>query len=161
MIPPHESTPPGAPDASLARPVFRRALRDALILLVVLVVVAPVVGWFVSGSRGVWGALVGVGLAAVFALVTPLAMLATLRSSLVKVTGVVLGTWLAKVVLVIAVLAVVRSTTGLDRQVLGVVLLVGVLGSLAADLRATSSTRIPYLSPDPGPPDAPEGSPHE
>ncbi len=146
------SSQPSAPDASAARPVFRRALRDALILLAVLAVAGPVVGWFVAGSHGVWGALVGVVLAAVFSLATPLVMLATLRSPLVHVTGLVLGVWLAKAAIVVVVLALARGAAWLDTRTLGVVLLVGVLGSLAADLRAVSGTRVPYVAGDPGDP---------
>ncbi len=151
--------PPPVHDASPALPVFRRALRDALILLAVLAVAGPVVGWFVSGSRGVWGAVVGAALAAVFSLTTPLVMLRTVRSSLVTVTGVVMGTWLIKVVVVVAVLAAVRNADALDKQVLGFVLLVGVLGSLAADLKATSDVRIPYTQSHPGPSGGPEEGP--
>jgi hypothetical protein len=155
---PLPDTPP-VHDASLALPVFRRALRDSLILLAVLAVVGPVVGWLVSGSPGLWGAVVGVGLAAVFSLTTPLVMLRTVRSSLVTVTGVVMGTWLIKIVVVVAVLAAVRNADALDKQVLGFVLLAGVLGSLAADLKATSDVRIPYTQSHPGPSDGPKEGP--
>ncbi len=149
------------PDASPARPIFRRALRDCLLLLAVLLVTTPVIGWFVSGWPGVWGALVGVALAAVFSLSTPLVMLRTLRSPMMQVTGVVMGTWLVKVVLVIVVLALVRNADWLDPQVLGIVLLVGVLGSLALDLRAVTDTRLPYVSPQSGPANAAEDQPDE
>jgi len=107
----------------------------------------------------VWGAVVGAALAAVFSLTTPLVMLRTVRSSLVTVTGVVMGTWLIKVVVVVAVLAAVRNADALDKQVLGFVLLVGVLGSLAADLKATSDVRIPYTQSHPGPSGGPEEGP--
>lgn len=149
------------PDASPARPIFRRALRDCLLLLAALAVTAPVVGWFVSGWPGVWGAVVGVALAALFSLSTPLVMLRTLRSPMMQVTGVVMGTWLVKVLVVIVVLALVRNVEWLDQQVLGVVLLLGVLGSLALDLRAVTDTRIPYVAPESGPANAAEEQPDE
>ena len=145
------------PDATSARPVFRRALRGSLIAMAVLAIGAPPTGWLVSGSRGLWGAGIGVAMAAAFSLATPLVMLATLRSSLVTVSGVVLGTWLAKFVAVIVVLALVRHVSGIDLQVLGAVLMLGVLVSLAADWRAVEATRVPTLNDRPRPPDVPEG----
>ena len=54
------------PDGSAAEAVFRRALRDVLVLLAVLLVLGIVVGGLVAGLPGVWGALIGWGLAAAF-----------------------------------------------------------------------------------------------
>ena len=73
---------PAAPAAgSAAEAVFRRALRDVVILLAVLLVLGVLVGYLVAGLPGVWGALLGCALAAVFSTTTIVAMLRTVRSS--------------------------------------------------------------------------------
>ena len=51
---------------SAADAVFRRALRDMLVLLAALAVLGVGIGALVAGRPGAWGALIGVGLALVF-----------------------------------------------------------------------------------------------
>ena len=116
-----------APDPTAA--VFRRALRDTAILLGTLAVLGIGVGALVAGLPGVWGALVGVGLALVFSGTTVVAMLRTLHSSPHTMAAVVMGTWLAKVLVVVVVLAL------------------GVVGSALLDYRAVAHGRVPYVEP--------------
>jgi len=58
------TTPTPAPSANEA--VFRTSLRDMLVLLGVLTVLGVVIGFLVDGMAGVWGALLGVGIALIF-----------------------------------------------------------------------------------------------
>ncbi|GEA81676.1 hypothetical protein [Cellulomonas uda] len=132
---------------SSAEEVFRTSLRTVLWLLGALLVVGVGVGWLVAGAPGVWGALIGVGLALVFSGTTIVAMLRTAHSSAQTMAAVVMGTWLAKVLVVIVVLAVLRDQDFYSRGVLAVVLLAGVLGSAYLDYRAVSRARIPYVDP--------------
>ena len=135
------------PDGSAAEAVFRRALRDVLVLLAVLLVLGIVVGGLVAGLPGVWGALIGWGLAAAFSTTTIVAMLRTVRSSPAAMAGVVMGTWLAKVLLLVVVLAVLRPLDFYSAPVLGGVLAVAVVGSALLDYRAVTSGRVPYVEP--------------
>jgi hypothetical protein len=130
-----------------ARAVFRRALRDTLVLLGVLAVVGVGVGALVAGLPGVWGALIAVGLALVFSGTTVVAMLRTLDASPNTMAAVVMGTWLAKVLVVIVVLALVRDLEFYSRGVLAGVLALGVIGSALLDLRAVNGGRVPYVEP--------------
>jgi hypothetical protein len=57
--------------------------------------------------------------------------------------------WFGKVIVVVAALAVLSRFDFYDRIVLGVVLIVGVLGSAYLDLRAVQRARIPYTEPRP------------
>ena len=136
------------PIGSAAEAVFRRALRDVLILLAVLLVVGLAVGGLAAGGHGVWGALMGWALAAVFSTTTIVAMLRTARSSPAAMAGLVMGTWLAKVLLVIVALAVLRPLDFYSAPVLGAVLAIGVIGSAVLDYRAVSTGRVPYVEPD-------------
>jgi hypothetical protein len=132
---------------SAADAVFRRALRDMLMLLAALTVLGVGIGALVAGRPGVWGALIGVGLALVFSGTTVVSMLVTARSSVQRLAAVVLGAWLGKVVVVIVVLALIQDRDFYDKPVLAVVLLIGVVGSAVLDYRAVSRGRVPYVEP--------------
>ncbi|MBB2923791.1 hypothetical protein [Cellulomonas cellasea] len=147
-----QPTPARPTSSAAADAVFRRALRDMLLLLAVLSVLGVGVGALVAGSAGVWGALIGVGLALVFSGTTVLSMLRTSGSTPQAMAGVVMGAWLAKVIVVIVVLAVLRGLDFYDRTVLAIVLILGVLGSALLDYRAVTNGRVPYVEPaDRGP----------
>ncbi|WP_370514003.1 hypothetical protein [Cellulomonas sp. JZ18] len=139
--------PTTRPAQEAARAVFRRALRDTVVLLAVLAVLGVGVGALVAGVPGVWGALIGVGLALVFSATTVVAMLRTLDSSPNTMAAVVMGTWLAKVLVVIVVLALVRDLEFYSRGVLAAVLALGVVGSAVLDFRAVNGGRVPYVEP--------------
>ena len=136
-------TPPADPTAA----VFRRALRDTGVLLGALTVLGVGVGVLVAGAPGAWGALIGVGLALVFSGTTVVAMLRTLHSPPHTMAAVVMGTWLAKVLVVIVVLAVLRDQDFYSRGVLAAVVALGVVGAAVLDYRAVSTGRVPYVEP--------------
>ncbi|WP_372593048.1 hypothetical protein [Actinotalea sp.] len=140
---------PGAASADAARAVFRRALRDMLILVGVLAVLGVAIGALVApvASKGVWGALIGAAIALVFSGTTVLTMLRTADSSVTTTGAVVLGGWLLKMIVLIAVFAVLREMDFYDRTVLAVVTIAGVLGSVALDYRAVVTGRVPYVQP--------------
>lgn len=139
-------TPPPTP----AEAVFRRALRDTVLLLVALTVLGVLVGLLVAGLPGVWGALIGVGLAAVFSGTTVVAMLRTTHATPQVMAGVVMGSWLAKVLVVIVALALLRGLDFYSAPVLAGVLALGAIGSALLDYRAVSTGRVPYVEPGEG-----------
>jgi cation transport ATPase len=134
------------PDAAV-HDVFRSALRGMLLLLAVLTVVGIGIGYAVAGRPGVWGALIGVALAALFSGTTVLSMLRTARSTATTMAAVVMGAWLGKVAVLIVVLAVLRNQHFYSRGVLVAVLFVAVVGSALLDYRAVHRGRVPYVEP--------------
>lgn len=143
------SVPDGPTHDTSVEQVFRTSLRTVLWLLAGLTVLGVGIGLAVAGTAGLWGALIGVGLALVFSGTTIVAMLRTLRSSPAAMAGVVMGTWLAKVVVVVVVLALIKDQDFYSKPVLAVVLLVGVLGSAYLDYRAVTRAHVPYVEPAP------------
>jgi hypothetical protein len=143
---PHQPAVPPVP-SSAADAVFRRALRDMLVLLAALAVLGVGIGALVAGRPGAWGALIGVGLALVFSGTTIVSMLVTARASVQRLAAVVLGAWLGKVLVVIVVLALIQDRDFYDKPVLAFVLLVGVVGSAVLDYRAVGRGRVPYVEP--------------
>ena len=130
-----------------ARAVFRTALRDMLVLLAVLLVLGVGLGYLLAGLPGVWGALIGVGLALLFSGTTVVSMLITSGKPATTMAAVVMGAWLGKIVVLIAVLALIRGEDFYHRGVLAAVLFAGVIGSALLDLRAVKVGRVPYVTP--------------
>ncbi|RMI04694.1 hypothetical protein [Cellulomonas triticagri] len=136
-----------AGDAPEATAVFRRALRDMAVLVAGVTVLGVGIGYLVAGAPGVWGALIGAGIALVFSGATTLSMLWTSPTEPGRMMAVIMGMWLGKVALVIVLLAVLRGMDFYDRYVLAAVVAVAVIGSALLDYRAVSRGRIPYVSP--------------
>jgi hypothetical protein len=137
-----------APDP--VRAVFRTALRDMLLLLGPLAVLGVGAGALVAGRPGVWGALLGVAMTLLFSGSTIVSMLVTARSSAATTGAVIMGTWLVKMIVLIAALVALRGLDFYDRSVLGIVLLVGVLGAVLLDYLAVRRGRVPYTEPGAG-----------
>lgn len=130
------------------RAMFRTLIRHLAILLAVLLVGGALAGWLVSGERGVWGALIGAGLAALFLLTTVGVMLATTGKPVHYASaGLVFG-WIAKMVVLFVVLFVLKGREFYDPMVLFGVIVVAVLGSTALEMNAAMKARIPYAQPD-------------
>lgn len=129
------------------RGVFRRALRDMLVLVGVVAVLGIGIGALVAPTpaEGIWGAAIGVCVALVFSGTTVLSMLWTAGSSATTTGAVVLGAWLAKMIVLVALFAVLDDHDFYDRGVLVGVVLVAVLGSVLLDYRAVSRGRVPYV----------------
>lgn len=148
---PSPSTAPqaAAPTATTqaVRAVLRRALTGMLVLVAVVAVGGSAVGWALEGTAGVWGALIGAGVALVFSGTTVLSMLRTADASATTTGVVVLGAWLVKMVLLVVLLAVLDGMSFYDREVMVVVVLVAVLGSVYLDYRAVATGRVPYVEP--------------
>ncbi|MFC7878953.1 hypothetical protein [Isoptericola sp. NPDC057391] len=129
------------------RRVLRTALRDTLLLVAALVVVGGGIGLLVAGLPGLWGALVGAAIAAFFCATTIWSMMRTVGASPARMAAFVMGAWVAKIVVLIVVLALLQGATFYAPWVLIAVLAVGAIGSALLDYRAVNSGRVPYVQP--------------
>lgn len=145
QVPPAPHAARGAEQAML-----RTALRDSLVLVAGLAVLGSAAGLLIAGVPGLWGALIGAALAAFFCGATVLSMLWTVGKGAVTMGAVVMGGWIAKMVVLIVVMAVITRFDFFDRVVLFVVLLLGAVGSALLDYRAVRNARITYVDPDAG-----------
>lgn len=140
---PTPAADPNAPE----RKVLRRALRDTVLLLGGLAVVGVVVGLLVAGTEGVWGAVIGVLLAGFFCATTIWSMMRSVGASPTAMAGIVMGAWVAKIVVLVVVLAIIRGRDFYDPWVLLAVVAVGAIGSALLDYRAVAQGRITYVQP--------------
>ncbi|MFI6426542.1 hypothetical protein [Promicromonospora sp. NPDC050880] len=140
---------PDAPHAARGaeQAMLRTALRDSLVLVAGLAVLGSLAGLLIAGLPGLWGGLIGAALAAFFCGATVLSMLWTVGKGAVTMGAVVMGGWIAKMVVLVVVMAVLTRFDFYDRIVLFVVLLLGAVGSALLDYRAVRNARVPYVEP--------------
>lgn len=129
------------------RSILRRAMRDTLVLVLSLLVLGGVVGALTVGAAGVWGAVLGAAVAAFFCGTTIWSMQRTVGAPPAQMAAFVMGAWLAKIVVLLVVLVLLRGAEFYDPYVFGAVLLVGVVGSALLDYRAVARGRVPYVQP--------------
>jgi hypothetical protein len=141
---------PSAPRGAAEQAMLRAALRDGLILVAALAVLGSLVGLLVAGMPGLWGGLIGAAIAAFFCGTTVWSMLYTVGKGATTMGAVVMGTWLAKMVVLVAVLLVLTRFDFYDRVVLFIVLLLGAVGAAVLDYRAVKNGRVTYVEPEAG-----------
>ena len=127
--------------------LYRRALRLTAIGLAALAVIAIPIGLLIGGAVGLLAAEVGVGVAAIAGLTTQAAMMMGHRRTPHMMAAIVLGSWLLKMIIIVIVLLVLQGVDGFHKGLFAVFMLVGVFGTIAADLWAVKVSRVPYVDP--------------
>src|SRR5699024_6945339 len=97
----------GADDQGQFAPLAA-AIRFGAVGLAVVTVVSLVVWGLIAGGPGVWGALVGAAVGGAFILATVVTMYATRNVAPTTTGAILLGSWLLKIIIAIAVMVVVR-----------------------------------------------------
>ena len=131
-------------------PVLRLALRYGAIFAVAVAIVAGTIGYLVAGAPGLVGGLLGAALAAVFLGLTAASMLVAGRVARGDGTspiffGIVIGTWLLKLIVFIVVEVLLRGQPWFDPFVFFAAVVVVVIGSLVLDAVAMYRARMPYV----------------
>ena len=130
--------------------VLGRALVYGAILTVGIAVIGSLVGYLVAGIPGLVSALIGAGLTALFMGFTALSIVIASRvtkgePSSTLFFGIVLGMWLLKFVVFIAILVLLRGQPFLEPLVMFFAILAAVIGSLVVDVLAFVRSREPYV----------------
>ena len=126
------------------------ALRYGAILTVGVAVLGSVVGLLIAGLPGVFSVLVGAVMAAVFMGLTAASVLVASRLSRGRPAGglyfgIILGTWVVKLVVFAAIAFLVRDLPWMQPYLFFTAVLVVVLGSLVGDAIALRRARVPYV----------------
>lgn len=129
-----------------ASSIFTQILKYTGVLALVIAVLGGGLGYAFAGTDGLWSALVGVGLAILFAAITAASMLVAIRFTLGAFFGIVMGAWLLKLVIFIVLLVVLRDQPFVDDVVLFLALVVSIIGTLAVDALVVVRGRLSYVS---------------
>lgn len=142
------STPVATSDpATSTRALFAQILRRLVVVTAGVTALAVVVGLIWAGSPGMWGAVLGGVVGVIFCLTTVASMLLAEGRSPQYLAIAVLGGWLAKMVVILVILAVLRGQDFYDKVVLAGTLGAIVVASLAIEMLAVRSARIPAVTP--------------
>ena len=122
--------------------VFSAVLKQGLLLVLAIAVIGGGVGFLVAGVSGLLSGLTGAALALLFSTMTALSVKFGGKLSLGGFFGVVLGGWIFKMVLFIAIVAALRGANFIDGPVFFFTLVASILGTLVIDSLIVMKSRI-------------------
>lgn len=139
------------------------SLKWPAIAIGILAVGGAVVGYLVAGVEGMVSGLLGAAMWLVFLALTSLSIQLAINSTRNDpgsplFFGIVLGSWVLKLVLFVVLAIWLRSQTWLDPTVFFVTVIIAVVGSLVFDVIAFQRARTPYVGDVELPESAPEDS---
>lgn len=115
--------------------------------MIALAVGGVIIASLFAGVAGLWGALIGAAVGGGFILCTALAVLLTAKLPAVTAGAVLLGSWLLKMILAIAVLAILDPLDFYNRQAMVIVIVLSLVIVLGAETYGVLQTKVPYVSP--------------
>ncbi|WP_433613343.1 hypothetical protein [Prescottella agglutinans] len=139
------STP--EPYSSDPTAALRRGLRYGALALIALAVGGVIIASLFAGVAGLWGALIGAAVGGGFILCTALAVLLTAKLPAVTAGAVLLGSWLLKMILAIAVLAILDPLDFYNREAMVIVIVLSLVIVLGAETYGVLQTKVPYVTP--------------
>ena len=140
-----------SPNPVSSTPILRTVLVWGSIVAGALAVIGGVIGYLVAGTDGLWSALAGVVIAALFLGITVASILIANRwygdPLYVPIFfGIVLGGWILKFVVFLVLLFVLRGQPWVEPTVFFLALVASVLASLAVDVLVLLRMRVPHVS---------------
>lgn len=132
-------------------PVLRAALIGGASVGGAAVVLAAVVGFFTADGPGLWSGVIGALVGVIFPALTAVSILVANRwygrpAFLQVFFGIVMGGWVIKFILVIALLLVLGQLEWVVPLVFYISLVVTAVASLVVDLVVLSRIRVPSVS---------------
>lgn len=127
---------------------LRAGLKYGIYGLGLLLVAGLLIWWPWKGVPGLWGVLIGAGIGGGFILVTVITILLTARTSPSVVMGALMGGYLVKVIIVIAVTALLKDMTFYHKGALVSMLIGAIVLVLGSELWGVLTTRQVYVEPE-------------
>lgn len=130
--------------------VIRKALFWGAVWTTIVGIVAAVVGALVADLAGMLGALVGTGIGFAFLALTPLSIVWGLKAGRGNILepgffAVVLGMWLGKFILFIALIFWLGDLEWAHRETLFLTIVASLLAGLTTDVVVLVRSRLPYV----------------
>ncbi|WP_313770432.1 hypothetical protein [Corynebacterium anserum] len=124
---------------------LRRALKISGIALAIIGIVSLAIWGALRDMPGIWGVVIGVAIAGGFMLMTVVVTLMTSRSTPATTMAVVLGSWLAKIAVVLVVMLLIKDMTFYDRAALATTMIVSLVVLLAAETWSVTKAQQVYI----------------
>ena len=129
-----------------AQKILTDVLRYTGFLAIAIAVVGGGLGYLFAGTNGLISALIGTALAVVFASITALSIIGAMRYDIAAFFGIVMGAWLLKIVIFIAILALLRDAEFVQPIVLFLTVIAGAVGTMLVDVIVVYRSRLGYVS---------------
>ena len=136
--------------------ILVRAVRYGAILTIAIIIVGSIIGYLLGGVPGLVSALIGAGVTAVFMGLTAASFIvasrvAKLPEGIGIYYGIILGTFLVKIVIYLVLVITLRGAHWLNPTIFGFTIIAAVLGTIVVDVLAVQRGRVPYVDvPLPG-----------
>ena len=127
---------------------YGRVVRWSIPLTSVVAAAAVVICALMSGSKGAYSALIGVGVVAIFFAISIFVVGHFARVNPMAMMVAALGSFVVKIVAFMIVLAVVRHSTLFDGRMLGFTALACILAWSASQIGVAMKLNLPYVEPD-------------
>jgi ATP synthase protein I len=127
---------------------YARVVRWSMALTSVVAAVAVVLCAALGGSKGAYGALIGVGVVTAFFAISIIVVGRAARVNPMAMMIAALGTFLGKIIAFMIVLAVLRHSTAFNGKMLGFTALACILAWSASQVITSMKLNMLYVEPD-------------
>jgi len=127
---------------------YARVVRWSMALTSVVAAVAVVLCATLGGSKGAYGALIGVGVVTAFFAISIIVVGRAARANPMAMMIAALGTFLGKIVAFMIVLALLRHSTAFNGKMLGFTALACILAWSASQVITSMKLKMIYVEPD-------------
>ena len=127
---------------------YARVVRWSLALTSVVAAVAVVLCAAFGGSKGAYGALIGVGVVTAFFAISIIVVGRAARVNPMAMMVAALGTFLGKIIAFMIVLALLRHSTAFNGKMLGFTALACILAWSASQVITSMKLKMLYVEPD-------------
>ena len=127
---------------------YARVVRWSLALTSVVAAAAVVLCAALGGSKGAYGALIGVGVVTAFFAISIIVVGRAARINPMAMMVAALGTFLGKMIAFLIVLALLRHSTAFNGKMLGFTALACILAWSAAQIITSMKLKLVYVEPD-------------
>jgi hypothetical protein len=128
-----------------SKKLFTRALKLNQLLALLVAGLGSFIGFFVYALPGVYSALIGAGISALFGTMTILSIRIGAKLELNGFYALVLGGWLMKILLFALLLGFLQSATFISGPMFFCAVVTSVLGGLAIDSYLVLSAKLPMV----------------
>ena len=123
-------------------------LRRSAMLTAPVALLMIVLGGVLSGSKGLLGAIIGVGLVIAFFGISALVVSRAARVNPQAMMAAAVGTFLVKILVLIILLSTLQNSTAFSGRWFGLTVIVCVITYSAAQMVSAMRLKMPYVEPD-------------
>ncbi|HEX6453453.1 MAG TPA: hypothetical protein VF060_28810 [Trebonia sp.] len=127
---------------------YSRVVRRSAVITTVVAVLMVGICAALGGAKGIYGALVGVGVVTVFFGISVLAVGKAAKINPQVMMATAMGTYIVKIIAFMVVMVLLGKSTAFNGKLLGFTALVCILTWCAAQVVTTMKLKMLYVDPD-------------